>query len=65
MWWPFKSKYEKLKRTLMDIIQSSELEVGIVYFILKDILREVEKLYYTQIQKELDDSKEESNNISE
>lgn len=45
-------KYEKFRQAVRQIIQQSGLDVGIVYFILKDIVRELEPLYLQQIQKE-------------
>lgn len=38
-------KYDIFYKTLMSVIQNSGLDVGAVYFILKDILHEIEKLY--------------------
>lgn len=38
-------KYDIFYKTLMNVIQNSGLDVGAVYFILKDILHEVESLY--------------------
>lgn len=39
-------KYDIFYKTVMNVIQNSGLDVGAVYFILKDILNEIEKLYY-------------------
>ena len=58
-------KYEKFKQTIMQIIQSSGLDVGIVYFILKDIVKEVEQLYFTQVQKEASAQPKEENDMHE
>lgn len=46
-------KYELFKNQLEIVIQNSNLDVGAVLFILKDMLHTVEKMYNTQIQKEL------------
>lgn len=51
-------KYEKFKETIMQTIQKSGLDVGIVYFILKDILYEIETLYIQQVQKEVAEEKQ-------
>lgn len=45
-------KYEKFKQTILNDIQSSGLDVGVVFFILKDITRDVGSLYTQQLQKE-------------
>lgn len=45
-------KYEKFRQTIRQVIQQSELDVGVVYFILKDIIHELEPLYLQQIQQE-------------
>lgn len=44
--------YQILKETLNIAIQNSNLDIGAVYFILKDTLSTIEKLYYSQINKE-------------
>lgn len=46
-------KYELFKNQLEIVIQNSNLDLGAVLFILKDMLHTVEKMYNTQIQKEL------------
>lgn len=51
-------KYEKFKQTIQRTIQGSGLDVGIVYFILKDIVHEIEPLYYQQVEKEAQSEKE-------
>jgi hypothetical protein len=49
--------YEVLRETLKKSILNSNLDIGIVYFILKDVFRDVESLYFTQVNKELEESK--------
>lgn len=44
--------YQIFKETLNLVIQNSNLDIGAVYFILKDTLSYTEKLYYSQINKE-------------
>lgn len=56
------SKYQFFKETIKNTIQNSGLDIGIIYYILKDIFREIEALYFTQINREI---AEESNNIKE
>lgn len=54
--------YQIFKETIHNIIQTSGLDIGVVYFILKDIFKEIETLYYTQINSEL--MKESEENIN-
>ena len=55
------SKYQILKESINQVIQNSGLDIGAVYFILKDIFNEIEKLYYAQINREcLNEIKEET-----
>ena len=44
--------YQLFKEKINYVIQNSGLDIGAVYFILKDIFGEIEKLYYAQINKE-------------
>ena len=50
--------YQILKESINTVIQKSELDIGAVYFILKDIFKEVEVLYYSQINRELAEESE-------
>lgn len=51
-------KYQILKEQVNYVIQNSGLDIGIVYFIMKDVMNNLEKLYYAQLNKEcLEDSK--------
>ena len=45
--------YQILKESISSVIQKSGLDIGAVYFIFKDLFREIEILYYNQINKEL------------
>lgn len=45
--------YHILRETINTTIQNSNMEIGAVYYIIKDIYRDMEKLYYAQINKEL------------
>lgn len=45
--------YQILKEQINYTIQNSGLDIGAVYFILKDIFSDIEKMYYGQINKEL------------
>ena len=44
--------YQLLKETINGSIQNSNLDIGAVYFILKDIFSNVEKMYFAQINSE-------------
>ena len=44
--------YQILKESIHGMIQNSGLDIGAVYFVLKDIFSEVENLYYAQLNKE-------------
>ena len=53
--------YQILKESINGIIQKSGLDIGAVYFIFKDIFRDIENLYYTQINQELMQESEKEN----
>lgn len=57
--------YEVLKNNITMSIQESGLDIGAVYFIIKNIYSEIEKMYYVQINKELiEENKKEEGNAS-
>lgn len=45
--------YQTLKEQISYSINNSGLDIGAVFFILKDVLNNIEHLYYAQINKEL------------
>lgn len=45
-------KYQIFKEKINYVIQNSGLDIGAVYFILKDTFSEIENLYYAQLNKE-------------
>ncbi len=55
-------KYQIFKETINNVIKDSNLDIGAVYFILKDIFSDIEKIYYAQINKELLEEAEKINN---
>lgn len=65
--------YQLFKEKINYVIQNSELDIGAVYFILKDIFGEIEKLYYAQLNNECmeeakkieNENKNNINNINE
>ena len=46
------TKIFKFNKILHELISNSELDIGTIYFILKNTFREIETLYYTQLNKE-------------
>ena len=46
-------KIFNFNKILHELISSSELDIGTIYFIFKNIFSEIEALYYTQLNKEL------------
>ena len=42
--------YEKFYQNVKNLIINSELDIGAVYFILKNIFIEIEAMYYQQIK---------------
>lgn len=51
--------YQIFKESINKIIQNSGLDVGVVYFILKDVFREIETMYYSYLNSELMNETEE------
>lgn len=45
--------YQILKERISSSIKMSNLDIGAIYFILKDIMTEIENLYYIQVNSEL------------
>lgn len=52
-------KYQILKEQINYAIQKSGLDIGAAFFIMKDIMNNLEHLYYAEINREcLEESKE-------
>ena len=47
------SNYQNFYQTIKDDILNSKLNIGEIYFILKDIMHDIENLYYAKINEEL------------
>lgn len=45
--------YQILKESINNLMVNSGLDIGAIFFILKDIYQEIEKIYFAQINKEL------------
>ena len=60
------SKYETFKRSIINYIHTCGMDIGMVYFIMKDIFTEIENLYYGQINREaLEQTKQNKNEKGE
>ena len=46
-------KIQETYEAILNILVNSNLQIGILYFILKDILRDIEDAYKTGIEEEL------------
>lgn len=51
-----------LREQISSTIINSHLPIDAIYFVLKDILKEVEQLYYIEVQKENEKNKKEEEN---
>lgn len=59
------TNYENFKQSINNSIQNSGLDVGAIYYVLKDFINIVEKLYYAQLNSEaLNKVAEKENNTS-
>lgn len=45
--------YETLRNNVMYTIRTSELELGAIYYIMKDVLNDIERSYSSVIQQEI------------
>ena len=48
-------KYEAFRNDVMYIMRSSGLDVGAIFYILKDLLREVEEMYSNTLRQEIEE----------
>ena len=61
-------RIETFRNNLLELINSSQLSLGTIYYILKDIYNEVEKLYYMDVNNQFlqeQAKEEEKENITE
>lgn len=55
--------YKIFEQSIRNFIQESGLDVGVTYYILKDIYKDLEKTYYDLLRLEIEEeSKKEENN---
>ena len=50
--------YEAFRNSIMYAIRTSGLELGAIFYVLKDIMSEVERLYSNAIQQEFEAEKQ-------
>ena len=50
-------KYQIFYETIRNVIQESGLDIGVVYFIMKNIFCDIENSYYVQLNRELSEEK--------
>ena len=46
-------KYQKFYASMQYLIENSDLEIGAMYFMLRDIVKDIEKSYYSVIAEEI------------
>ena len=46
------SKYEIFRQSIKNYIQNSEFDIGVVYYVFKDLFRDIENTYYATLNKE-------------
>ena len=54
--------YYLFKQKIIQLIQNSQLNIGEIYFIFKDLLVEIENLYIQQIKNEINILQQEEEN---
>lgn len=57
--------YYIFKQKIIQLIQDSQLNIGEIYFIFKDILTEIENLYMQQVKNEINIIQEQQQNQEE
>lgn len=53
-------KYEDFRNKIIDTINESGFDIGIVTYIMRDINREIETVYQKQITRELEENTQDS-----
>lgn len=48
------------KKNIANVISNSQLPVGVLYYVLKDVFKEIETLYENTLQKEADEIRKEA-----
>lgn len=54
----FNTRCEKLKQTLIDTINQSNLPIGVVFYIAKSIMSDIESTYYGVLNNEAQETTE-------
>ena len=52
-------------QNIADVIRNSQLPVGVIYYVFKDAMNEIEFLYENTLQKEIQDAQKEQEDIKE
>jgi len=53
-------KLESARDSIMQVIGTSELPVGAVYYMLKDVIRDIEDIYNTSLNQPIENTEEET-----
>lgn len=53
------------KKNIANVISNSQLPISVLYYVIKDIYRDIEQIYNETLEKELKEVQEEKENIKE
>lgn len=59
------TKINVFRQNIADVISSSQLPVGVLYYVFKDVINEIEVLYDDILKKEIQDIQKEQEDIKE
>lgn len=59
------TKINVFRQNIADVISSSQLPVGVLYYVFKDVINEIEVLYDNILKKEIQDIQKEQEDIKE
>lgn len=59
------TKINVFRQNIADVIRNSQLPVGVIYYVFKDAMNEIEFLYENTLQKEIQDAQKEQEDIKE
>ena len=57
--------YESFRNGIMYVMRTSGLELGAIFYVLKDILREVEEMYSNTIRQEIEEEERQRHEAEE
>lgn len=58
-------QYEKFRNSIIDYINDSGLDIGAIAYVFRDIYREIESMYQSQLNKEIAEANEEYKKLQE